>query len=110
VTNPDSSDEDLQSPVKKERRESLVKVEESESKESQRVSDASEVACSTFEKYDDGTNSKENLNRLRRHIAQLRNKISKLTVQFNDLKSKSNKEISKLRDKVKVEKRKRITI
>lgn len=49
---------------------------------------------------DDGTCSLENVNGLRRLIANLRNKRNKLMVKFNNLKHDSLKEIKKLEGKI----------
>lgn len=57
---------------------------------------------------DDGSNSKENTNLLRRQVADYRSKLSKLTVSYNDLKSASSKEIDRLKALVTVEKQKRL--
>jgi hypothetical protein len=48
--------------------------------------------------YDDGSNSMENTNRIRRLVASLRAELSRLTVTYNDLKFKSSKEIRQLRN------------
>jgi hypothetical protein len=42
---------------------------------------------------DDGSNTKEVANYLRRQVANYRSKFNKLLVSYNDLKSQSSKEI-----------------
>jgi deoxyribodipyrimidine photolyase len=49
---------------------------------------------------DDGTCSLENVNGLRRLVANLRNKRNKLLVKFNSLKHDSLKEIKRLEGKI----------
>lgn len=49
---------------------------------------------------DDGTCSLENVNGLRRMVANLRNKRNKLMVKFNNLKHDSLKEIKRLEGKI----------
>ena len=52
----------------------------------------------------------EKLNYLRRTVADLRSKLSKLQVQYNDLKSSSAKEIQSLKSALNLEKKKRINV
>ena len=51
-----------------------------------------------------------NTNALRRLVADLRSRLSKLTVAYNDLKSFSQKEISRLKNCVTLEKKKRVSV
>jgi hypothetical protein len=59
---------------------------------------------------DDGSISDSVTNGLRRQVADLRSKLSKLTVTYNDLKSSSMKEISRLKGLVEFEKKRRVVI
>ena len=57
---------------------------------------------------DDGTIKDDVTNMLRRKVSELRSQLSKLTVAYNDLKSQSSKEISRLKSIVEVEKQRRL--
>ena len=57
---------------------------------------------------DDGSNTKEVANYLRRQVANYRSKFNKLLVSYNDLKSQSSKEIQRLKNIVSTEKNKRL--
>ena len=59
---------------------------------------------------DDGSNSVATTNALRRLVADLRARLSKLTVAYNDLKSYSQKEIQRLKNAVNFEKKKRVSV
>lgn len=59
---------------------------------------------------DNGSYSDDVTNGLRRQVADLRSKLSKLTVIYNDLKSSGIKEISRLRGLVDFEKRRRVIV
>lgn len=59
---------------------------------------------------DDGSNSIQNMNALRRLVADLRAQLSKLTVAYNDLKSHSQKESQRLKNSVNFEKKRRVSV
>ena len=59
---------------------------------------------------DDGKDQSEVTNMLRRKVADLRSQLSKLTVAYNDLKSQSSKELSRLKSIVELEKNRRLTV
>ena len=59
---------------------------------------------------DNGTYSDDVTNGLRRQVADLRSRLSKLTVVYNDLKSSSMKEINRLRGLVDFEKKRRVVV
>lgn len=52
----------------------------------------------------------EEKNKLRRHISLMRCQIKKLEIEIKDLKSKHIKEIAVMKDKLNVERKKRINI
>ena len=47
---------------------------------------------------------------MRRQVADLRSRLSRLTVAYNDLKSKSLKEINRLKGLVEFEKKRRVVV
>lgn len=59
---------------------------------------------------DDGSDQSDLANMLRRKVADLRSKLGRLTIAYNDLKHVSQQEISKLKSQVEVEKQRRLTI
>lgn len=52
----------------------------------------------------------EEKNKLRRQISMLRCQLKKLEIDIKDLKMKSNQEVASLRDKLNVERKKRMNL
>lgn len=53
-------------------------------------------------------NDPDQMNKLRRLVAHYRGNFKRLDISFKDYKSKTNKEVNSLRDKLKVEQQRRI--